>query len=380
MALSGFKFGINLPEKRSIGLVAVWLIIVNIFALLALNRLNITPDTALDWMSPETFKPVQTWNIIELHNRWDSFWYLNIATNGYQYWGENSQSNVVFFPVYPILVAVLKPFCGGNLVLAGWIVSSFFLVLSAILLTRLTQEFHPDISDPLLPTTFMLVYPTAFYLNAVYSESVFLFFSLAAVHSTLRKNFAVAGGWVALASATRVAGLFLCIFMVTEFIREYGFRSLFSWRVWPLAVAPIGAIVFFAYHWVEFGDFFLYFKVQKTFGRSFDPDSHFFDIRNNPHLVHTVLELFFTITAIALGIIALVRLKISYGLYMLTSLGIALSSGTTLGISRYSMVLFPIYLIAGTVRSFVGRMAWWLGSALLLALNIIRFVNHYWAG
>jgi hypothetical protein len=128
------------------------------------------------------------------------------------------------------------------------------------------------------------------------------------------------------------------------------------------------------------GLFFLYFKVQKTFGRSFNPDSHFFDIRNNPHLAHTVLEIFFTAASITLGIIALVRLKISYGLYMLTSLGIALSSGTTLGISRYSMVLFPIYLIAGTVRSFVGRMAWWLGSTLLLALNIVRFVNHYWAG
>jgi Gpi18-like mannosyltransferase len=380
MSVGGFQFRINLSEQRSMGLVASWLIIVNIFALLALNRLNLTPDTALNWMSPDTFKPVQTWNIIDLHNRWDSYWYLHIATNGYQYWGDKNQSNVVFFPVYPILVAALKPFCGGNPVLAGWIVSSLFLALSAILLTRLTQEFHPDISDPLLPTTFMLVYPTAFYLNAVYSESVFLFFSLAAVLSTLRKNFAMAGLWIALASATRVAGLFLCIFLLTEFIQEYGFRSLFSWRAWPLAVAPMGAIVFFTYHWVEFGDFFLYFSVQKTFGRSFNPDSRFFDIHTNPHLVHTILEIFFTVVTIALGIIALVRLKISYGLYMLTSLGIAMSSGTTLGISRYSMVMFPIYLIAGTIRSSVGRMVWGVGSTLLLALNIVSFVNHYWAG
>jgi Gpi18-like mannosyltransferase len=193
-------FRINLSEQRSLGLVAAWLVIVNIFALLALNRLNLTPDTALDWMSPETYKPVQNWNIIDLHNRWDSFWYLNIATNGYQLWGENNQSNVVFFPLYPMLLAALKPFCGGNPVLAGWMVSSFFLVLSAVTLTRLTKEFHPDISDPLLPTTFMLVYPTAFYLNAVYSESVFLFFSLAAVLATLRKNFAMGALWVALAS------------------------------------------------------------------------------------------------------------------------------------------------------------------------------------
>jgi hypothetical protein len=319
-------FRINLSEQRSLGLVAAWLVIVNIFALLALNRLNLTPDTALDWMSPETYKPVQNWNIIDLHNRWDSFWYLNIATNGYQLWGENNQSNVVFFPLYPMLLAALKPFCGGNPVLAGWMVSSFFLVLSAVTLTRLTKEFHPDISDPLLPTTFMLVYPTAFYLNAVYSESLFLFFSLAAVLCTLRKNFAMGALWVALASFS----------FTSKFKRLLGVVST------QISIFLICAIMLI---W-------------------FIPS----------------LRFFFTVGAIALGIIAMVRLKISYGLYMLTSLGIALSSGTTLGISRYSMVLFPIYLIAGTVRSFVGRMAWWLGSTLLLALNIIRFVNHYWAG
>jgi len=44
------------------------------------------------------------------------------------------------------------------------------------------------------------------------------------------------------------------------------------------------------------------------------------------------------------------------------------------------MVLFPIYFIAAGIRSSVGRSAWLFGSALLLALNIICFVNHYWAG
>jgi hypothetical protein len=63
---------------------------------------------------------------------------------------------------------------------------------------------------------------------------------------------------------------------------------------------------------------------------------------------------------------------------MLVSLGIALSSGSVLGIARYSMVLFPIYFIAAGIRSPVGRSAWLLGSTLLLALDIIRFVNHYW--
>jgi Ca2+/H+ antiporter len=65
---------------------------------------------------------------------------------------------------------------------------------------------------------------------------------------------------------------------------------------------------------------------------------------------------------------------------MLVSLAVALASGSNLGVARYSMVLFPIYFIVAGIRSSVGRSAWLFGSTLLLALNIICFVNHYWAG
>ena len=370
----------NASARRSLALVAAWLIIINIFALLALNRLNVAPDTALEWMSPSIYKPEQSWNIINLHNRWDAYWFLDIAQNGYYLRGERDLANVVYFPLYPLLMLAVKPLAGGNLVLAGWIVSSVFLALSVLVLTRLTQEFHPDIDDPLLPVAFLLVYPTAFYLNAVYSESLFLFLSLAMVFCALRRNFLLAGVWAALASATRIAGLFLFILLITEFIQAYGWRALLTRRAWPLALAPAGAIAFFVYHWIAFGDFFLYLKIEKNFGRGFKPDSAFFDIRNNPDLVHTVLEIGYTVIAIILGLIALMRFRLSYGLYMLVSLGIALSTGTTLGIQRYYMVMFPVYFIGASIRSTVGRFAWLFGSALLLALNAIRFVNHYWAG
>jgi hypothetical protein len=54
-------------------------------------------------------------------------------------------------------------------------------------------------------------------------------------------------------------------------------------------------------------------------------------------------------------------------------------SGTILGLARYALVLFPIHLIGAGIRSTVARSAWLFGSTLLLALNIICFVNHYWA-
>lgn len=368
------------PVRQNLVLVVVWLVIVNIFALMALNRLNLTIDTALGWISPEIYTIKKSWSIIDLHNRWDAAWYLDIAEKGYYLRGEGKQANVVFFPLYPLIVHLTGYLTAGNLVLAGWIVSSVFLALAVAMLTRLTQEFHPEI-DPARPALFLLVFPTAFYLNAVYTESLFLFLSLAVVYFALKRNFVLAGAFTALASATRVAGVFLFVVLLVEFIQTYGWRALFTIRVWPLLLAPLGIVAFFLHHWIVFGDFFLYLEVQKTFGRDFQADlQEYLVVRNNPDLVHTLLDLTFTLLAIILAFVALKRLRLSYSLYMLVTLAVALSTGTALGIARYAMVMFPIYLIAAGIRSPVGRSAWVFASSLLLALNITRFVHHYWAG
>ena len=364
---------------RVLALTAAWLVIVNVFALLAFNRLNLAPDTAFAWMDPGSVTPArQSWDIVELHNRWDSYWFLDVARNGYYLRGP-TLSNVVFFPLYPLLMRTLAPLCGGDFVLSGWILSSLFLFLSVYMLARLVREFHPGI-DPCLPAVFLLAHPMAFFLNAVYSESLFLFLSLAMVLCARRRNFLLAGAMAGLASATRVAGVFLFLLLLVEFIQANGWRALFTRRVWPLALAPAGILAFFAYHWIAFGDFFLYIKVQNAYGRDFAVDASDFGFRNGPDLVVRALDWFFIAAAALMGLIALMRLRLSYGVYMLVSLGIASGSGSFLGAARYSMVLFPIHLIGAGIGSPVGRGAWLFGSVLLLALDIICFVNHYWAG
>lgn len=366
------------PVRRSLALTAVWLVIVNIFALLAFNRLNLAPDTAFAWLALIPIEHVpQSWDLIGLHNRWDSYWYLDIARNGYYLRGEQDIANVVFFPLYPLLMRLMAPLAGGDLVLAGWIVSCLFLLLAVVMLTRLCQEFHPDI-DPCLPVALLLVHPTAFFLNAVYSESLFLFLSLATVFWARRGSYVTASFWAALASATRIAGVFLFVVLLVEFIRANGWRALLTRRVWPLALAPLGAVAFFLYHWAAFGDFFLYLHVQDSFGRDFTVDVADFFYRNNTELANNLLDFAYAGLAVLFGILALWRVRLSYGLYMLVSLSIALSTGSCLAISRYSMVLFPIYIIGAGIRSPVGRGAWLLSSTLLMALDTIRFINHYW--
>ncbi len=262
---------------------------------------------------------------------------------------------------------------------SGWILSSIFLFLAVAMMIRLTQKFHSDI-DPILPIVFLLAYPTAFILNAVYSESLFLFLSLGMVYYAREENFPAAAVFAAFASATRISGVFLCTLLLVEFIQSRGFRALLGRHAWPLVLAPSGTLGFFVYHWIAFDDFFLYLKIQNNWGRDFDLAASDFIVRNNAYLINMAYDLFFVVLVVGVGILAIKKLRMSYGVYMLVSIGIALSTGTFLAVARYSMMLFPIYLMASRIRPVTGYGAWLLASVLLMAMNIIGFLNHYWVG
>lgn len=365
---------------RNVLLVCIWLVVVNGYALLALNRLNVTADSAFPWINPKIFKTEHQWDLITLHAKWDSYWFLDVAKNGYYMRGENEFANVVFFPLYPLCVRWVGAIIGGDLILAGWIVSSLCLLAGVALLTRLVQRFHPDI-DPLWPTVFLLIFPTAFFLNAVYSEAMFLMLSIAMFYFAFQRRFWMAACCAALASATRMAGVFLIFPLLVEFIQANGWKALFSRMVLPLGIAPAGALAFFLYHYFKFGDFLLYLKVERWWGRDFSGDIDDLDqIVTHSGITNWILEWGFTIFGFAAALAVLWKLRRSYGIYMLVSMAIAFASGGTFGIGRYSMVLFPTYLLAASIESVPAKSAWIFTSTLFLALNTLLFIHTYWAG
>jgi hypothetical protein len=164
-----------MDTKRVVVLFILWIVIVNFFAVLALNRFNLKGDTAYTWIDPNQFSQNQQWNLISLHARWDSFWYLDIAQNGYIFNGAGKLSNIVFFPLYPLLIKATSILFGGNLIFAGWILSTIFLLLALIYFSKLIKEFHGGISSQ-LPLLFLLIFPTAFFSTQFIQNLYFYFF------------------------------------------------------------------------------------------------------------------------------------------------------------------------------------------------------------
>ncbi len=364
--------------KKILPIFLVWLVVVNVFALFSLNRFNLKADTAYQWIDPIKTAQVKNWDIVAIHAHWDSWWYYSIAEKGYVYEGPKTLSNVVFFPLYPLLMHVAGWIFFGNLVLAGWFVSVISLLFTLFYLYKLVKEFHPEII-PELPLVLLLIFPTAFFLNTVYAEALFLCLSVAAFYFARRKQFAIASVFGFFAALTRITGVLLFIPLLIEYFEGKTLKKNVAW----LLLVPAGLASFFAFDWIRFGSPLLFLTIEKAWGRGFNVSffrgwAYFRDVP--PASVNMVLDIGFIIVAVWIAVYALLKVRASYGIYMLLTLAMALSSGSPQSIGRYCLVLFPIYIVGAKIKNDYVKYAWQLSSVLLFALYTILFVNNYWAG
>ena len=184
--------------------------------------------------------------------RWDSVWFLEIARGGY-----DEAQDAAFFPLYPLLVGL-----GGGSVVAGVVVSLACLAGALWLLRRLVAlDFGDDVAR--LCVLLVAIFPGAFFFSAVYSESLFLLLSVAAVYGARTGRWELAGIAGALAAATRSAGILLLVPLAVLWWRSARPAHGAAW----LAAVPLGLVAFCAWLASELGDWALAFDAQDAWGR-----------------------------------------------------------------------------------------------------------------
>lgn len=363
---------------KVLGIYLIWFIVINFFAIYSLNRFNLAPDTSYSWLNPTEFYQDKNLNLIDLRVHWDSFWYLKIAKGGYQY-VPGELSSIAFFPLYPSLIWILSLVPGFSSPLAGWIISTLALGVGLIFLYKLVKEFHPQI-DPIQPIILLLIFPTAFFLNSVYTESLFLALSIIFFYLLLKKQFLKAALFLSLASVCRVNGLFLLIPFIFEYFKTYGIKRSLNKNILSFPIASLGILSFMTFQYLKFNEPLAFFKAQMQWGRTFSFNSEHFQFISPSSYANLATDLLFFIVCIVVGILTMKKLKVSYGLYILSITLIAVSTGTLMSISRFSLILFPVFILVASVKSKEFQFGWKLVSILLLAMYTTMFVNNYWAG
>lgn len=373
-----------MPKKKiqwwhkTILLFVLWFATINIFAIIASNRVNLMPDTSYTWLRPENFPVIQASNLIDLHQRWDSEWYLDLARDGYIYNGPGQLSNIVFFPLYPGLIWLFG--LVFSLPLAGWIVSAGALLGALLVLHKYVKEHHPEL-DPEEVQFLLLVFPTAFFLQAIYTESLFLLLAISSMYFALKRNFVAAAFFALGASLTRVTGLFLVIPLFIEYIvawtqEKRGLKP----DILALALAPAGTAAFFLFHWIKFGSPTLFLDVQADWGRGFSvTEEHFLHV-TAAATTNLYLDLGFIAFALICSVLVWKRFRLSYAVYTLLGILIPIITGTFMSVGRYIIVLFPIILLLAAIKNPLFKKTWLLISILLLGLYTLLFAANYWAG
>ncbi len=152
--------------------------------------------------------------------RFDSGFYLGIAQHGY--WPAStlhSASNWVFYPLYPLLISIVGFLFGGSsdaYSLAGLLISNVAALIAVSFLYLLVRnEFGRQIAT--CTVLYLSLFPTSFYLSAIYPESLFLAFSIACIYYARKHYWWLAGLCGGLATLTRVQGILLLVPVAWEY-------------------------------------------------------------------------------------------------------------------------------------------------------------------
>jgi hypothetical protein len=366
--------------------------------------------------------------------RWDAAWYLVIARFGYRPdLGPFTTSRTAFFPLYPLGLRGIT-WLGAPPVLAGVLLSLLALALALYGIHRLTTL---ELASAPLPNAgvrsaevarlaVMLTAfaPMAFFLSAVYSESLYLALSVGLFWSARQGRWAWVGLLGALAAATRSTGLVLLLPALMLYLYgprqdrapdfqrrllrpRYRLRKNILW----LGLLPAGAILYGAYLALSGGDALAPLHAQDVWGRHFagpylgiwdgvraafdgarqllslQQHHAYFPIAAGSPFVnagHNLMLLAFLIALVPALLGVLRVLPLAYGAYVLAALALPLSYPVSaqplMSLPRFLLVLFPlnIWLAGWLARRPRARTLTLAVSALLMAFFVAQFATWHW--
>jgi hypothetical protein len=217
---------------------------------------------------------------LALHWRWDAIHYYTVSIDGYSPGGTTA-----FFPLLPALMHGVAFVLGGFQspaqlpiqeaqrapLLAGVLVAHAVALLAIALLYRLAREEAFDRDGATRVVLYAMLFPFAFHYAVPYTEGLLLAASAGAFLAMRRGRWLQAGGWAALASASRSGGILLAPVLAFEIALAWRAGRL-PRRDWPraalgLLLAPAGLLAFMAVLWWQADDPFAFVSAQEQWGR-----------------------------------------------------------------------------------------------------------------
>jgi len=227
-------------------------------------------------------------------------------------------------------------------------------------------------------------------LHIGYTESLFLALALGAFLAARTRFWLVAGALSALACLTRVNGLLLLPALSLEAWEQYRLSRRIDPRWLWLGLTGLGIA---GYIWLNFyvtGDCFAFLDFAKAgWSKSLAPPwvgvtDLLEGVRVRPpgeNIMLSVEELLFLGLGFGGVVCSWIWLRLSYSVWMTTNWFLMASTSFSSGAPRYTLMLFPLFILfaRGTAKVPIARAILTVWSLLFLGLFATKFVLNQWA-
>jgi len=370
--LAAQKLAARVPKDD--WLVIAWSLIFKLVLIgFGMISFHINSNAAL----PADHGPLQIWN------RWDSIHYLQLAKAGYS---AVTPWKAWFYPLYPWSVRAVQHVTGDYLV-AGFVVSAIGLLAVVILLRRLIcVDFSREVG--LRAVWFLLIFPTAYFLQIAYTESLFLALAIGSIFAARRERWWAAGGLGALAWMTRANGAVLVPTLAVEAAYQWWTTKRWNWHWLWIALVPLGFAVYLLLNWRVTGDPFTALRMRKTISVTSWawPWTGMRGTLGNMHRTPGegelvgAQELYFSLLGLTCVVASWIKLRPLYAVWA-TGNWLLVNAVTFIeSVPRYTLVIFPLFIFFGLIganRLWNGVITVW--SLLFLSLFSSLFVRGWWA-
>lgn len=319
---------------------------------------------------------------LEIWDRWDSLHYQGLAKIGYQPTGVSK----AFYPLFPWCVRFISRLNIDYLV-SAFIVSGIASVVAVIVLRRIVQlEFSPGVARR--ATWFFLIFPTAYFFHVGYSEALFLALALGSVLAARTERWWVAGLLGSLSWMTRPNGIVLIPTLAVEALQQWIRTKRWRWQWLWIGLIPAGFGVYLFINWHISGDPFAFLRTRKE---SFYMSASWpwvgiqgaiGNLRRAPNEAEMVggQEFFFAALGFVCAVWSWVKLRPLYAMWMTSSWLLFVSVTFLQSLPRYSLTMFPMFMLFALVaksRFWSAVITVW--SLLFLALFASLFARGWWA-
>jgi hypothetical protein len=330
--------------------------------------------------------------------RWDTAWFLKIATSGY----DANDATPSFMPLYPLLVRCLQWILGGNslfsALLSSLIVSSLLSVVGEILFFEVAVLELGSRELAWQAMIYLITFPAAFFFYAGYSESLLLTLILATWLFVRRGHWPLAALTSALALLTRLQGLALMVPMAWQAVavlagadvlpplqevkavvaflgHKSGWRKLAAtWKnpIWVAALFPAIALGLYTVGSRWTGITPVISAYSNRLSRPVFPWQGFIEflgrIKFSEFLPSDYIDLTLFIALIGITVYCLPKIRPALSLYVVALLLMVFSRSYQVlvlaGFMRFVLTLFPFFLglvkinLNGPVRALIVTFFW----------------------